>query len=48
MCATEISVWVRHIALFGALFVGTGSAVLAQSSQGAQASLDNALEPGST
>jgi hypothetical protein len=48
MCATEISVWVRHIVLVGALFVGTGSGVLAQSSQSAQPTLDNALEPGRT
>jgi len=32
MCATEISAWVRRIAVLGALFVSAGSDVLAQQS----------------
>jgi hypothetical protein len=47
MCAKKISVSLRRIALLVG-FACTGSAVLAQSSQGAQPSLDTALTPGRT
>jgi hypothetical protein len=46
MCATEIRVWVRRIALVGPLFVCTSSPVLAQ--QSGQPSLESALTPGGT
>lgn len=46
MCATEISVWVRRIAVLGALFVCVGSDALAQ--QSGQLSPASALTAGRT
>jgi hypothetical protein len=48
MCANEISFWLRRVVLLVACVACTGSAALAQTSRGAQPSLETVLTPGKT